>query len=118
MYPLVISAVVPRPIAFISSQSLAGVRNLSPYSYFNVMSHDPPYVCIGMWGPRALPREIVALWNTEVAKLLRTAEMKERMTGAGIDPAGGPPAEFRDALKSDIERWQKVIKAAGIKAAE
>jgi tripartite-type tricarboxylate transporter receptor subunit TctC len=44
--------------------------------------------------------------------------MKERLTGAGIDAAGGPPAEFRDALKSDIERWQKVIKAAGIKPGE
>jgi tripartite-type tricarboxylate transporter receptor subunit TctC len=72
----------------------------------------------GMWGPRGLPKEIVALWNTEVAKLLRTADMKERLTSAGIDAAGGPPSEFRDALKSDIERWQKVIKAAGIKSAE
>ena len=26
---------------------LQGIPNLSPYSYFNVMSHDPPYVCIG-----------------------------------------------------------------------
>ena len=28
--------------------SLQGILNLSPYSYFNVMSHDPPVVCIGM----------------------------------------------------------------------
>ncbi len=72
----------------------------------------------GMWGPRGLPKDVVTLWNTEVAKLLRTADMKERLAGAGIDAAGGPPAEFRDALKSDIERWQKVIKAAGIKPGE
>ena len=72
----------------------------------------------GIWGPHGLSKEVVTLWNTEVAKLLRTADMKERLTIAGIDPAGGPPAEFRDALKSDIERWQKVIKAAGIKSAE
>lgn len=72
----------------------------------------------GMWGPRGLPKEIVSLWNTEVAKLLRTADMKERLTSAGIDAAGGPPSEFREALKSDIERWQKVIQAAGIKSAE
>jgi tripartite-type tricarboxylate transporter receptor subunit TctC len=44
--------------------------------------------------------------------------MKERLASAGIDPAGGPPAEFRDALKSDIERWQKVVRAAGIKSAD
>ena len=72
----------------------------------------------GMWGPRGLPMEVVTLWNTEVAKLLQTTDMKERLTSAGIDAAGGPPAEFREALKSDIERWQKVIRAAGIKAAD
>jgi tripartite-type tricarboxylate transporter receptor subunit TctC len=72
----------------------------------------------GMWGPRGLPKEVVTLWNTEVAKLLQTTDMKERLTSAGIDAAGGPPAEFREALKSDIERWQKVIRAAGIKAAD
>jgi len=72
----------------------------------------------GMWGPRGLPKDVVTLWNIEVAKMLQTADMKERLASAGIDPAGGPPAEFRDALKSDIERWQKVVRAAGIKSAD
>lgn len=48
-YPLVISAGVPRPIAFISSLSKDGkIGNLAPYSYFNVVAHDPPHVAIGM----------------------------------------------------------------------
>eukprot|EP00798_Chlamydomonas_sp_ICE-L_P021214 gene21214-28123_t len=48
LYTFVISAVVPRPIAFISSISAAGVGNLSPYSYFNVVGHNPPTVAIGV----------------------------------------------------------------------
>ncbi len=72
----------------------------------------------GIWGPRGLPQEVVTLWNTEVAKLLQTTDMKGRLTSAGIEAAGGPPAQFREALKSDIERWQKVIKEARIKAAD
>ncbi|GAQ80591.1 hypothetical protein KFL_000570380 [Klebsormidium nitens] len=47
MYPFMISAVVPRPVAFVSSLSKNGAGNLSPYSYFNAMSHDPPMVVIG-----------------------------------------------------------------------
>lgn len=47
LYPLIISAVVPRPIAFVSTQSAQGVGNLAPFSYFNVMSHNPPHVAIG-----------------------------------------------------------------------
>ncbi len=47
MYPFIISSVTPRPIAFISTISKDGVGNLSPYSYFNVMSHDPPVLVTG-----------------------------------------------------------------------
>jgi hypothetical protein len=43
----VISMVTPRPIAFISSQDEAGTVNVSPYSYFNVMAHDPIHITIG-----------------------------------------------------------------------
>ena len=43
-YKLMISAVVPRPIAFVSSRSESGSVNLAPFSYFNVMGHDPPVV--------------------------------------------------------------------------
>lgn len=48
MYAFVISAVVPRPIAFVSSVSAKGEGNLAPYSYFNVMCHNPPVVTIGV----------------------------------------------------------------------
>lgn len=47
MYPFMISAVVPRPIALVSSISPEGVVNLAPYSYFNAMGHYPPVVAIG-----------------------------------------------------------------------
>lgn len=38
------ACVVPRPIGWISTISEAGVVNLAPYSYFNMFSHDPPFV--------------------------------------------------------------------------
>jgi len=72
----------------------------------------------GMWGPKGLPADIAALWNKEVNRLLQTEDMKERLTNAGIDGVGGSPADFRDALRQDIERWQKVVKAANIKVSQ
>ena len=47
LYSLCISAIIPRPIAFVSTVGSNGEGNLAPYSYFNVMSHDPPHVVIG-----------------------------------------------------------------------
>ncbi|GLC36017.1 hypothetical protein PLESTB_000529700 [Pleodorina starrii] len=48
VYPLVISAAVPRPVAFISSVDESGAVNLSPYSFFNAMGFNPPTVAIGL----------------------------------------------------------------------
>ena len=47
-YKLLISSVVPRPIAFVSTRSADGSSvNLAPFSYFNLVNHDPPLFVIG-----------------------------------------------------------------------
>jgi flavin reductase (DIM6/NTAB) family NADH-FMN oxidoreductase RutF len=43
-YRLLTSSIVPRPIAWVSSRSAAGVHNLAPFSFFTVSSTDPPIV--------------------------------------------------------------------------
>lgn len=49
-YLLMTALVVPRPIGWMSTVSAAGVRNLAPYSYFNLMGSDPFYVAFGSTG--------------------------------------------------------------------
>jgi flavin reductase (DIM6/NTAB) family NADH-FMN oxidoreductase RutF len=49
-YQLLTALVVPRPTGWISTMSLSGVRNLAPYSYFNLMGSDPAYVAFGSNG--------------------------------------------------------------------
>jgi len=51
VYKLLIGAVVPRPIAWVSSRSKEGVLNLAPYSFFNVVSREPPMLAFSV-GPR------------------------------------------------------------------
>ncbi|GJJ13490.1 hypothetical protein Clacol_007744 [Clathrus columnatus] len=46
-YLLLISGVIPRPIAFVSSISETGVYNLAPFSWFNTVSSNPPTIVIG-----------------------------------------------------------------------
>lgn len=50
-YKLVVSTVVPRPIAWVVSQDEAGVLNAAPYSFFNALTDDPVVLAIGI-GPR------------------------------------------------------------------
>lgn len=51
-YKILASSVVPRPIAWVTTRSRAGVVNAAPFSFFNAMGSDPPTVAIGI-----LPRE-------------------------------------------------------------
>ena len=52
VYKLLIGSVVPRPIAWISTVSREGVRNLAPFSFFTVASRNPSMLCVSV-GPRA-----------------------------------------------------------------
>ncbi len=49
-YQLMTALVIPRPIGWISTLSAAGVRNIAPYSYFNLMGSDPFYVAFASTG--------------------------------------------------------------------
>jgi len=69
------------------------------------------YAC---WGPKGLPKEIVARWNGELAKAIKSPDTHERLAGEGIEPAGGAPEQFRAILQRDIPKWIKVVKAANI----
>jgi flavin reductase (DIM6/NTAB) family NADH-FMN oxidoreductase RutF len=51
-YKILASSVVPRPIAWVTTKSRAGIVNAAPFSFFNAMGSDPPTVAIGI-----LPRE-------------------------------------------------------------
>jgi len=48
VYSLMISSCVPRPVAFVSTVSAMGKGNLAPFSYFGIVSHDPPTLMLGI----------------------------------------------------------------------
>jgi len=68
----------------------------------------------GIWGPKGIPREIVMRWNQEVAKVLNSDAMKKWLAQEGLEAAGGPPEEYRDRIRSDVEKWKKGVKEAKI----
>ncbi len=71
----------------------------------------------GMWGPKALPQEIITRWNTEVARILKTPSMQKWFESEGMEPAGGPPDQFFNRIKSDAEKWKRVVREAKIPVA-
>jgi tripartite-type tricarboxylate transporter receptor subunit TctC len=70
----------------------------------------------GMFGPAALPKEIVSKLNAEITRILRLAEIRERLFNDGAETANLPPAQFTAFINADAARWAKLIKAVGITA--
>ena len=71
----------------------------------------------GIWGPKDTPTDVVARLNKELARVLRTDQIKKLMTAGGVDPAGGPPEELFRTIKRDVEKWRRVVKEAKISIA-
>lgn len=69
----------------------------------------------GMFAPPGTPVEIVARLNAEVARMLGDSEVKVRFANEGAEAVGGSPRDFAAYMKSDYEKWGKVVKDAGIR---
>jgi tripartite-type tricarboxylate transporter receptor subunit TctC len=70
----------------------------------------------GLYAPARTPADVVAKLNASVNAQLRNAEVIDTLAKQGLQPTGGSADELDRVTKTDLERWQKVVKGAGIKA--
>src|SRR5215510_924442 len=68
----------------------------------------------GMFAPAGTPKEVLNKIAGETIRLLKTPEIAERIAREGSDPVGTTPEEFSTRFKSEISKWAKVAKAAGM----
>ena len=69
----------------------------------------------GVLAPAGTPRPIIDRMHQEIVRALRTADVKERITAEGMEVVASSPEEFAGYIKSETDKWTKVIKSAGIK---
>ncbi len=65
--------------------------------------------------PAGTPRDVINRLFTESLKLVKQPEVRERLIASGVDPAGTTPDEFSAYVRSEVEKWAKIIKATGAK---
>jgi len=73
-------------------------------------------VWYGLFAPRRTSPAIVEKISGDVKALITTTEMRERFTALGVEAEGSAPSEFKTYFRSDVEKWRKVVKAAGVSA--
>ncbi len=79
-----------------------------------------PGVEVGSWfailGPAGVPANIVAKLDAELKQVLQMADVNERIRGLGYESFYMPPDRLAAFLRSDLAKWTKVIREAGIRA--
>ena len=68
----------------------------------------------GVLAPAGTPKDVVARLNSEMNKALATPDVRQKLQDAGIEPGGGTPQQFADFIGTEMVKWGKVAKGAGI----
>lgn len=70
----------------------------------------------GLVAPAATPREVINRLHSEIVKVLRLPDIKERLVAQGTDPVGSTSDDFGAFMKAETAKWARVIKEANIRA--
>jgi tripartite-type tricarboxylate transporter receptor subunit TctC len=72
----------------------------------------------GVSAPAKTPRPIIDKLHTEIVRVLNSPDIRERLQGLGAEPVGNTPEQYTAFMQDEINKWAKVIKAAGIKGGQ
>ena len=104
-----------RALAVTGAKRSPGVPNLPTVAEAGVPGFD-----VGAWFgivvPRGTPRPLVNKLNGEIVRITRQPEAREQFAAQGAEAVGSTPEEFGRHLRTEIDKWAKVAKAAGMRA--
>jgi tripartite-type tricarboxylate transporter receptor subunit TctC len=69
----------------------------------------------GMFVPRGTPAAVVQRIRDDVAEVVKIPSVRDRLQEIGGEPSGMPTEEYASFVRAEIEKWNAVAKAAGIK---
>jgi tripartite-type tricarboxylate transporter receptor subunit TctC len=92
------------PLPELPTMSEAGVKGYESSTWYGVL------------GPRGMARPVVMKLNQEIVAVLNIPDVKEKLQNEGAEPVGNTPEQFGAFIVSEIVKWGKVFKAAGIAA--
>jgi tripartite-type tricarboxylate transporter receptor subunit TctC len=116
---------LPVAVPHVNNGRLRGLANT--WSTRSVLAKDIPTVAesgfkdyaiatwFGLLGPGNMPTDLSARIQRDTARVLNIPATREKLTGMGVDLVLDTPEQFREYLRSEVARYAKVIRDAGIK---
>lgn len=103
-----------RPLAVSSGKRSPALPEVPTTGEAGVRGADAP-LWFGVWGPAGMPADIVGKINADVRKALADPGVKEKLANLGNDTMDMSPQEFARFVRSEIDDYGRVVRAAGIK---
>ncbi len=104
-----------RALAVTSAQPSALLPGLPTIAATGLPGYESISV-FAIFAPAKTPAAIIQRLNQETQAVLKTAETRARFLNAGVEPVGGPPEQLAALMKSEMAKWGKVIRDAGLRA--
>jgi tripartite-type tricarboxylate transporter receptor subunit TctC len=102
-----------RALAVLADKRQATLPNVPTSAEAGLPNYEVP-IWYGILTSASTPKEWVSRWSTDIKRALDSADLKDRLTTAGIEPHPTSPEQFAAFIKSEGTRYAKVIKDAGI----
>jgi tripartite-type tricarboxylate transporter receptor subunit TctC len=103
-----------KAIAITGKNRLASLPDVPTFAEAGLPEYDF-HIWFGVIAPAGTSKDIISKLSTEIARILALPDVKESLALQGLDPFNLLPDQFGTLLKADLDKYGKVIKAAGIK---
>lgn len=102
-----------RALAVSGPRRIEAMPDVAPVAEVGVPGYEAMQ-WYGLVAPAGTPRQVIERLHAAATRALSTAEMKEKLAADGAEPAGSTPAQFAALIKSELDKWTKVARAANI----
>jgi tripartite-type tricarboxylate transporter receptor subunit TctC len=103
-----------RALAVSTAKRPASIPDLPTVAEAGLPGYDSG-VWYGVLAPAGTPRDIITRLNGEIVRALNQPDYRGLLVNNGIDPIGSPPEQLGQYIKSELAKWAKVVKDAGVR---
>ena len=103
-----------RGLAVTGAQRSPALPNLPTVAESGVPGYEVS-AWFGIFAPAGVPQPVVQRLNAEFVKAMQQPDLRQRLASQGAEPLTSTPDEFAGYLRNEIDKWAKVVKAAGMK---
>jgi tripartite-type tricarboxylate transporter receptor subunit TctC len=103
-----------RALGLTSSERVASLPDVGTIAQSGLPGYEAS-LWFGILAPAGTPTPIVRRLNRDLIKLLGSGDVREALIAQGIEPIASTPDAFGQRIRDDLDKWRKIVSAAGIK---